>query len=293
LLDFALLILLGFTVGCIGTLIGAGGGFLLIPILVLSRPRTEPEALVAVSLAMVFCNAASGTIGYARQKRIDYRAGILFAVMSVPGAILGAYTVSSLPRRTFEIILASVMLLASIAMLLFGLPAKDAPHAPPTSLSDALTPVAPAERRRLIVGMLISFAVAYLANLLGIGGGIIHVPLLVFLLKFPIHTATATSHFVLAITALAGSLVHLFEGTLDGQWATIIALGLGAIAGAQLGAHLAQKLHARWIVRGLAVALAIVGLRIMLAAQQLSEPPAAPPTPARVPRPPGLMIPTP
>jgi uncharacterized protein len=191
-------------------------------------------------------------------------------VMSIPGAILGAYTVSSLPRRTFELILAAVMLLASIAMLLFGSPREQAAHggpAAPTSFSDALGPVSPRERQRLIAGMLISFAVAYLANLLGIGGGIIHVPLLVFLLRFPIHTATATSHFVLAITALAGTLVHLFEGTLDGQWTTIIALGLGAVIGAQIGAHLAQKLHGRWIVRGLAVALAIVGLRIMLAVQ--------------------------
>lgn len=270
-LDFFLLMLLGGAVGGIGTLIGAGGGFLLIPILVLTRPRTEPEQLVAVSLAMVFCNAASGTIGYARQKRIDFRAGILFAVMSVPGAVLGAYTVSSLPRRTFEVILASVMLAASIAMLLFGVPSKAAAaasHPQPTSLSDALGPVSPGERRRLIAGMLISFAVAYLANLLGIGGGIIHVPLLVFLLKFPIHTATATSHFVLAVTALAGTLVHVHEGTLDGQWPTVIALGLGAIAGAQIGASLAQRLHGRWIVRGLAIALALVGLRILLAAER-------------------------
>jgi uncharacterized membrane protein YfcA len=275
--------LLGCAVGGIGTLIGAGGGFLLIPILVLTRPRTEPEQLVAISLAMVFCNAASGTIGYARQKRVDFRAGILFAIMSVPGAVLGAYTVSSLPRRTFEIILAAVMLLASIAMLLFGVPSKTAPaaHALPTSLSDALGPVSPRERRRLAIGMLISFAVAYLANLLGIGGGIIHVPLLVFLLKFPIHTATATSHFVLAVTALAGTLVHVYGGTLDGQWATVLALGLGAIAGAQIGANLARRLHGRWIVRGLAVALALVGLRIMLAAERTRPalPTAAPASP--------------
>jgi uncharacterized protein len=266
-LPILLLTALGLIVGGIGTLIGAGGGFLLIPILVLWDPRTEPEQLVAISLAMVVCNAASGTIGYARQRRIDYRAGILFAIMSVPGAVLGAYTVASLPRRTFEVILASVMLIASIAMLLFGAPRKRATEAAPTSLADALSPVGSRERRRLAIGMVISFAVAYIANLLGIGGGIIHVPLLVFLLRFPVHTATATSHFVLAITALAGTLVHVYEGTLDGQWRTVIALGLGAVAGAQIGARLARRLHGRWIVRGLATALAIVGLRILIAAR--------------------------
>jgi uncharacterized membrane protein YfcA len=114
---------------------------------------------------------------------------------------------------------------------------------------------------------LLGFTVGGIGTLIGAGGGIIHVPLLVFLLGFPIHTATATSHFVLAVTALAGTCVHLSAGTLDGQWPTIIALGLGAIGGAQVGARLAQRLHGRWIVRGLAIALAIAGLRIMLAAR--------------------------
>ena len=62
-----------------------------------------------------------------------------------------------------------------------------------------------------LVGIGISLAVGYLSSFLGIGGGIIHVPALVYLLDFPVHIATATSHFVLAIMALTGTLVHIYD----------------------------------------------------------------------------------
>ena len=70
-----------------------------------------------------------------------------------------------------------------------------------------------------LVGIAISFAVGYLSSFLGIGGGIIHVPALIYFLDFPVHIATATSHFILAIMALTGTVVHIFTGNfpLGGQ----------------------------------------------------------------------------
>jgi len=69
----ALLVLIGFAVGAFGTLIGAGGGFILTTILLLLYPHDSPQTLTAISLAAVFFNAASGSAAYARQRRIDYR----------------------------------------------------------------------------------------------------------------------------------------------------------------------------------------------------------------------------
>ena len=83
------LIVIGFTVGAIGTLIGAGGGFLLVPILLLLNPKTPPDVVTGISLAVVFFNAASGSVAYARMRRINYRAGIIFALAAVPGAVIG------------------------------------------------------------------------------------------------------------------------------------------------------------------------------------------------------------
>lgn len=93
---------LGFVVGAYGTLIGAGGGFVLMPVLLMLYPRESPELLTSISLAVVFFNAASGSWAYARLRRIDYRSGLLFSAATVPGAIFGALTTGYLPRRLFD-----------------------------------------------------------------------------------------------------------------------------------------------------------------------------------------------
>src|SRR5919197_5955474 len=109
---------IGIVVGAIGTLIGAGGGFLLIPILLLIDPEVAPQVLTGISLAVVFFNAASGSFAYARMGRIDYKAGTIFAIAAVPGAVVGAYTTSYIPRRVFDGILGSLMIAASLYLIL-------------------------------------------------------------------------------------------------------------------------------------------------------------------------------
>ncbi|MGC4047981.1 MAG: sulfite exporter TauE/SafE family protein [Armatimonas sp.] len=104
--------LLGFAVGTLGTLIGAGGGFLLAPALLLLYPNERPETIAAISLAVVFFNAASGSFAYAHQRRIDYRSGLIFAAASVPGALLGAYSTNFLPRKVFDMLFGCLLLLA-------------------------------------------------------------------------------------------------------------------------------------------------------------------------------------
>jgi hypothetical protein len=113
------------------------------------------------------------------------------------------------------------------------------------------------------LGMAISVVVGYVSSFLGIGGGIIHVPALSYFLGFPVHIATATSHFVLAIMALTGTLVHIATGTFSHGVHRTIALAIGVLVGAQIGARLSEKIQGRWIIRGLAIALGVVGLRIL------------------------------
>ena len=108
--------------------------------------------------------------------------------------------------------------------------------------------------------------VGFVSSFLGIGGGIIHVPALVHLLSFPVHIATATSHFILAFMTLAGTAVHLFSGVFSHGLHRTIALGAGVVAGAQLGAFLSAKIKGAWILRALALALAGAGVRILIAA---------------------------
>lgn len=205
---------LGLAVGTFGTLIGAGGGFLLAPALLLLYPHERPETITAISLAVVFFNAASGSIAYAHQRRIAYRSGWIFALASVPGAFLGAYTTNFIARQTFNLVF-GCLLLALGGLVFFN--ANQKQPASPTTDSKATTHCKLRDRDgeeyrwsySMPLGVSISLGVGYLSSLLGIGGGIIHVPALARLLHFPVRLATATSHFILALVALMGTVAHI------------------------------------------------------------------------------------
>jgi len=265
------LIALGIVVGTLGTLIGAGGGFVLMPVLLLLYPGSSPETLTAVSLAVVFLNTASGSMAYARTRRIDYRSGLLFAAAAVPGAIAGALTTDLIPRRPFNAVFGVVMIAASLYLVLHRASGPASARAGGRRLTmRVLRDSYGIEHRYTFstrLGMSISLFVGYLSSLLGIGGGIIHVPALVRLLDFPVHIATATSHFILAIMALAGTIVHIAAGSFsEGGVHRTLLLGAGALVGAQAGAALAARVHGKWIIRALAAALALAGIRILVMA---------------------------
>ena len=249
---------LGLAVGIIGTLIGAGGGFILVPILLFMFPQADPAVIATVSLAVVFFNATSGSIAYARMRRIHYPSAFLLTLACLPGAIAGALVVSMITRGVFAPIFGA--LLAAIAVFL--LLQRAHPAAKATQVADG--PMVPPYSR--VLAVVVSIAVGFLASLLGIGGGIIHVPFLVRVLKFPAHVATATSHFVLAFVAAAGTIVHIIHGDFKSPtWVLItILLGAGVLVGAQLGARLSRRIHGVWIMRGLAIALLSASLRLIL-----------------------------
>jgi uncharacterized membrane protein YfcA len=116
----------------------------------------------------------------------------------------------------------------------------------------------------LPTGIALSLLVGFTASLLGIGGGVIHVPMMVQVLHFPAHIATATSHYVLTVTSATGTLVHLLAGELGGGFDRAAALSLGVLLGAQLGALLSNRLGGRTIVRLLGLALGAVALRLLI-----------------------------
>lgn len=261
---------LGFFIGTFGTLIGAGGGFILMPILLLVYPQASPETVTSISLAVVFFNAFSGSFAYARMKRIDYKSGLLFGLATIPGALLGAITTAYIPRQLFNAVFGFLLIAASSFLFLRSKRDK---------LTNQVTPNHHLKRNLVeadgtahafsynpATGIVLSILVGYLSSLLGIGGGVIHVPALVYLLDFPIHIATATSHFILTAMALTGTLVHIATGAFaHGVWQTIF-LAVGVVFGAQLGAKLSGRIHGIWIMRSLAVALGLIGIRILIMA---------------------------
>jgi len=245
---------LGFLVGAYGTLVGAGGGSVLVPLLLFLMPKRDPAVITAISLAVVFFNAYSGTVAYMRMGRVNYRAGILFTLASIPGAILGTLLVRELPAGLFNILF-GVMLVGIGSLLVInplghhGNHGEEEPEDPPPHAD--------------LIGSVGSAYIAVLSSLLGIGGGIIHVPFLIRALNMQPHIATATSHFVLTFMALTATVTHVLLGELNGAFTETMFLAVGVMMGAPLGAALSTRLRGSLIVRLLALALCLVGARLL------------------------------
>lgn len=266
------MLLVGLFIGTFGTLIGAGGGFILVPVLLLIYPNKSPESITAISLAVVFFNALSGSLAYHKLKRIDIRSGILFSFAALPGSLLGAWMVRLISRSIFDSIFGLLLIALSLYLILnSGEPTNESEDIPGNYIIRRITDI---DSIHYVygyhpgLGIFLSFIVGFVSSLLGIGGGIIHVPALINLLNFPVHIATATSHFVLSLMAFSGSIVHLFSGDLLPSINLIAPLSLGAISGAQIGARLSTKIQGTYIIKSLAIALGLVGIRILFLAIQ-------------------------
>ncbi|GBG58588.1 UPF0721 transmembrane protein [Sporomusaceae bacterium FL31] len=249
------LFILGFGVGTFGTLVGIGGGIILIPIFVLIMHYT-PQQAVGTSLTIVFLNAISGTYAYIKQKKVYYDAAIKFAIATVPGAFLGSYLVEYFTGASFRLTFGIFLMFIAVVMFL-----RSSSKAANTEFDKETFTY------NRTLGILVSSGVGFLSSILGIGGGVIHVPIMIYILGFPTHVATATSHFVLAVSSFFGVTSHLILGNV--LLLPAITIGLGAIAGAQFGAALSLKTKSKSIIVLLSLALFGLGLRLALTANQI------------------------
>jgi len=275
-IHFFILILVGFLIGGCGTLIGAGGGFILVPLLILTTHHAMPPNIItAISIAVVAANAISGSVAYAVAGRIDYKAGIIFGLFTIPGSVIGVFLVKYIPLRFFNILFGILLIALSTYLFL--------DHNNSEASGSIARKIRKGTRTHTLtdsngehfsytynqtLGIIICVFVGFLSPLLGIGGGIIHVPAMVQWLQFPVYVATATSHFMLAIMSTVSVIVHIFQGSYSNPHVLRMVIGLciGVVPGAQAGAYISHKIHTQIIIGVLAVCLGLVGLRILLSA---------------------------
>ena len=256
-----LLVVIGIFVGAVGTLIGAGGGFLVVPILIIFY-GFSPQLAVGTSMTVVFLNAVSGTFSYMAQSKVDYELGVRFSMAAVPGIIIGAFAAQAVNMTFFSVFFACLILMMAYLLVFV----KDL---------QLVTSAAGVSRTRIIrdsyggehvyttdlsIGTGGSFLVGIISGLFGIGGGIIHVPLMNFI-GMPMHIATATSHFIITFTSFIGTLIFFGFKTVEIDFA--IPLGIGAIIGAYVGANLALITGAEAIKKIIAVLLLLGAVRLI------------------------------
>lgn len=269
-----LLVFIGLLAGGYGAIVGAGGGFIFVPALLLIF-KIDPVVASASGLVIVLINSLSGVAGYAKQKRIDYRTGITLAAGALPGSLLGVWLLQIYSSKTFYLVFASLLVL--LGLFLFAknspwelkhrkkTPALDqegSEMAKPSTKQTTIPAGTDGANDNLKTKWLIplGFVMGVISSYLGIGGGWLLVPILIYIFKVPTHYATATSIFSLCLYTSVGVISQLFYGSID--WATVLWGGIGVILGAQLGVSLSRRIPGKVIMQMLSILLVLIGFRM-------------------------------
>lgn len=249
-MEIVLFLAVGMAVGCVGAMLGIGGGIIIVPLMSFVFGATPQEA-AGTSMFVVLFNSLSGAWGYYKQKRICWDAAWKFALATIPGGFLGSYVAHYLESKTLFIIFG--VFFAVMAMMMFL--KTDAKSKGETA---AMVP----DDYDWKLGTVCSVVVGFIASILGIGGGIIHVPMMTYLLKFPVKTAIATSTAILTVSALSGAVSHAFLGHV--LWTPALGLAVGAVVGAQIGVRLASKTKSSLLMKLTALLVLAVGVKFIL-----------------------------
>jgi uncharacterized membrane protein YfcA len=244
----------GFGAGVFGSLLGLGGGILIVPLLTVGFGLGFREA-VGVSLVCVIVTSSAAAGVYLERHLANLRLGMLLEVFTASGALLGGIVAFALPERVLAGLFALLLAYTAISMLRRGrapatpapAPALDEPGAadtgtdpPATSLADEIA--GPGYRpQRLVAGAGGSLGAGIISALLGVGGGIVKVPLMHLVMGVPLKVATATSNLMIGVTAAASAIVYLIRGGIDPYVAGPTAVGV--FVGAMVGSRLASRIH--------------------------------------------------
>lgn len=264
---WVLLFLVGIFAGAFGSLLGLGGGVILVPCLLflpsLFSGSTEitPQQAVGTSLMLIIVSSISSVAGYARKKRIDYQSALLFFMGSAPGAILGAWLNKFFNQDSFNIYF-GIFLILMFFLLLY----RNKFHS--LNIQWKVTRTFTDEQGEVhtygyskVTAVLIALVVGTLSSLFGIGGGALLVPFMLVFFRFPPHIAAATSMMNILLSSMVGSVTHVVLGHV--VWLMVLATAPGAWIGGKLGVWLSSRLSGKWIEGILRIVLLLFALRMI------------------------------
>jgi len=225
-IDQLWLIHLGFVAGILGSMIGLGGGIVVVPVLTfLGFP---PTVAASNSLFAAFSNSVASTISYSKQKRIEYSLGLKLGLLAVPGTILGAIISTDIAPDIFKILFGFVLIASSVYIFL-------------RKQLDSREKIISKQLIIFIIGA--SFFAGIISSFFGIGGGIVFVPLMVVGMGMSMKKAAPTSQLILLFASLSGIIVHSLLGHPDFLQSGFLAIGsfFGGLVGAKLSLSVKER----------------------------------------------------
>ena len=225
-IDQLWLIPLGFAAGILGSMIGLGGGIVVVPVLTFFG--FPPTLAASNSLFAAFSNAVGSTVSYSRQKRIDHSLGLKLGLLCIPGTVLGAYISSDVTPGIFKILFGVVLVSSAVYIFL-----RKKIETKEKNLTKLM----------IVFVIAASFFAGIISSFFGIGGGIVFVPLMVVGLGMTMKKAAPTSQFILLFASLSGIITHSILGHPDFLQAGLLAAGafVGGIIGARLSLDIQER----------------------------------------------------
>lgn len=253
-----LFILVVFTIsvaaGLLGSLLGLGGGLILVPVLTLLL-KVDIRYAVGASIVSVIATSSGAAAAYVRDRLANLRVAMFLEMATTAGALTGAFLAGVVGGRGLYLVFGGVMAYSAVAMLRKLSTRADAP-VPPDALADRLalhgSYFDEATGRevdyrvtRPLTGLGLMYAAGTVSGLLGIGSGALKVPAMDLAMRLPLKVSTATSNFMIGVTAAASAGVYFARGDIDPFIASPVCLGvtLGAFAGSRY----LTKLKSGWL----------------------------------------------
>lgn len=249
-MDIAVLMVVGgIGVGIFGSLLGLGGGLLIVPLLTLGFGLPLREA-IGVSLVCVIVTSGASAGVFLERRVANLRLGMTLELFTATGALLGGLVAFLLDERVLAGLFSVLLTYVAVTMLR----PRSSPVDPAVAASEADMPVrtgsfvdslsGPGYRvGRLRAGMVGSVGAGVASALLGIGGGLIKVPVLHVVMGVPLRVATATSNLVIGITASTSAWIYLLRGGIDPYAAGPTSVGV--FIGATIGSRIAHRVDLR------------------------------------------------
>jgi uncharacterized protein len=265
----------GLVAGLLGSALGVGGGVLIVPILTLAL-HLPIQVAIGSSLVAIVANACTAAGVYTKARLTNVKLGLLLETTTIPGAIIGGLAVAFIAPSILSALFGLVLLYVAYTMVVRRyIMSEDVLSTENSVASDSLSSslansyydqnldkVVTYKVTRVPVGLGASFFAGVLSSLLGIGGGIVKVPVMHLVMGLPMKAAIATSAFMIAITTTVGALLYHYQGYI---YPFIVApLVIGIVIGGRVGVELTQRARGIVLRRIFGVFLFLVALLMFL-----------------------------
>jgi uncharacterized membrane protein YfcA len=268
-----LVLVISFLAGFFGSLLGLGGGFIVVPMLTLGL-GFDIKIAISASLIGIIANSSTTTVNYLKVGFTNVNLGLVLAIATSTGAIIGALIAVFIQREALTFLFGMVLIIIAVFMKT-QLTRGNASHRSGIERENKQILDLSGSYQDKTTGKNINYKVEHLgrgmgggflagniSGILGVGGGVVNVPVMNLWMKVPLKAAIATSSFIIGITAVAGAFVYYSFGLVSSLLTVLVVFGV--FVGASLGSRLVPRIRTD-ILRNIFVVFAIIIAILMFA----------------------------